>query len=192
MAAPDAQRAAPAWLAAALRGVDRLAVAGGWIAAALLAGLTVLILAEISVRTASNIFPKLPGDVPMAWEISSYMMGGAFAFGLALTLRAGGHVRVALIMAALPKGLARGLESVTCLLGLGLTGFLAWAMIRFTWRNFERGQVSVSSDIPTWIPQSLICLGLSLLALQMLARLVQAVLALPVEDHGLKVASLAE
>jgi hypothetical protein len=39
-----------------------------------------------------------------------------------------------------------------------------------------------------WIPESVIAFGMVLLALQFLARFIQAVLGLPLEDHRIKAA----
>ena len=67
-------------------------------------------------------------------------------------------------------------------------GFLALAMARFAWGAFERGQTSISSDTMLWIPESVVAFGMVLLALQFLARFIQALLGLPLEDHRIKAA----
>ncbi len=79
----------------------------GWLGAACLAALTCLMLAEVLVRALSDIFPWVPADIPVAWEYSSYLMAAAFTFGAAMTLRAGGHIRVTLVLARVtPAGAA--------------------------------------------------------------------------------------
>ena len=60
--------------------------------------LTCLMLAEVAVRALSNIFPWVPADIPVAWEYCSYLMAACFTFGAAMTLRAGGHIRVTLVL----------------------------------------------------------------------------------------------
>jgi len=64
--------------------------------------------------------------------------------------------------------------------------------VRFTWSAFARGQTSISSDTPLWIPESLITFGFLLMAAQFLARLIQAIWGLKLEDPALRVASVAE
>ena len=49
-----------------------------------------------------------------------------------------------------------------------------------------RGQLSTSSDTPLWFPQAVVTFGMLLLTLQFLARAIQAVLGLPLEDHRMK------
>ena len=99
--------AAPAPLRLLLDGIERLGRLDGWIGAACLVTLTLLMLAEITVRALSNFIPWVPADIPVAWEYSSYLMAACFTFGAAMTLRAGGHIRVTLVLGRLaPAGAA--------------------------------------------------------------------------------------
>lgn len=184
--------AAPGALRPVLDAIDRLSRLDGWIAGLCLTALTLLMISEVAVRTLSNVFPAVPASVPGAWEYSSYLMAASFTFGAAMTLRAGGHIRVSLVLARAKPQTRRILEIAAALGGTGLTAFLAYAMVRFTWGAFERGQTSISSDTPLWIPESAVTFGIILLALQFLARLIQAVCGLKLEDTRLRVASVAE
>jgi hypothetical protein len=95
--------AAPAPLRLLLDGIERLGALDGWIGAACLSTLTLLMLAEITVRALSNFIPWVPADIPVAWEYSSYLMAACFTFGAAMTLRAGGHIRVTLVLGRLRR-----------------------------------------------------------------------------------------
>jgi len=184
--------AAPLPLRLLLDGIDRLGRLDGWLGASCLAALTLLMLAEVLVRALSNVFTWVPADIPVAWEYSSYLMAACFTFGAAMTLRAGGHIRVSLILARLPPRRRRLLEGAAALVATVFVGFLAYAMVRFTWGSYTRGQTSISSDTALWIPQAVITFGFILLALQFLARAIQAALGLKLEDEDMKVASVAE
>ena len=188
---PDG-RQAPAWLARLLDSIDRLGMAGGVLAALALTGLTLLILLEIAFRLASRLNPDLPPGMPNAWEFSSYLMGVAFMGGAALTLRAGAHIRVSVLIANVPAAAQRVLECFACTIGLLMSGFLAWSLVLFTWASYVRGQTSMSSDTPIWIPEAAVTLGAVLLALQMLARLLQALWGLPLELPHLKATGASE
>ena len=59
-------------------------------------------------------------------------------------------------------------------------------LAKFAFGAYVRGQVSTSSDTPLWFPQSVVTFGMLLLTLQFLARAIQAVLGLPLEDHRMK------
>jgi len=184
--------AAPLPLRLLLDGIDRLGRLDGWLGAGCLMALTLLMLAEVLVRALSNVFTWVPADIPVAWEYSSYLMAACFTFGAAMTLRAGGHIRVSLILARLSPQARRVLEGAAALIATVFVGFLAYAMVRFTWGSYTRGQTSISSDTALWIPQAVITFGFILLALQFLARAIQAGLGLKLEDEDMKVASVAE
>jgi TRAP-type C4-dicarboxylate transport system permease small subunit len=179
---------APAPVRLLLDAIERLGRLDGWIGAACLVTLTLLMLAEITVRALSNFISWVPADIPVAWEYSSYLMAACFTFGAAMTLRAGGHIRVTLVLGRLQPAARRLLEVAASLVATCFVGFLSIAMARFAWSAYERGQTSISSDTMLWIPEAVIAFGMVLLALQFLARTIQAVLGLPLEDHRIKAA----
>jgi TRAP-type C4-dicarboxylate transport system permease small subunit len=189
-ASPNA--AAPPLLRALLDGIDTLSRLDGWLGAGCLITLTTLMLAEVAVRALSNVFPWVPADIPVAWEYSSYLMAATFTFGAAMTLRAGGHIRVTLVLARVSPAIRRWMETVLAALGVGFCGFLAWAMIYFTWRSFESGQTSVSSGTLVWVPQAFVTFGIVLLTVQFVARFIQAALGLPLEDISMRAGAVAE
>lgn len=184
--------AAPAPVRILLDGIERLGRLDGWLGALCLSLMTLLILAEVTVRALSRVLPFIPGHIPVAWEYGSYLMAASFTFGAAMTLRAGGHIRVNLLLAKIGPALTRVLEVVAAAIGFAFTGFLAFAMFRFALASLERGTTAISSNTPLWIPQLLLCFGIALLALQFLARLLQALLGLPLEDHRMRPATSME
>lgn len=183
---------APPLLRPLLNGIDRLSRLDGWLGAGCLVTLTGLMLAEVLVRALSNIFPWVPADIPVAWEYSSYLMAATFTFGAAMTLRAGGHIRVTLVLARVSPATRRKMETVLAVLGVGFCGYLAWAMAYFTWRSFDSGQTSVSSGTLMWIPQAFVSFGIVLLTIQFVARFFQAALGLPLEDLSMRAGAVAE
>ena len=180
--------AAPAPLRLLLDGIEKLGRLDGWIGAACLVTLTLLMLAEITVRALSNFLPWVPADIPVAWEYSSYLMAACFTFGAAMTLRAGGHIRVTLVLGRLAPPARRLLEIAASLVAALFTGFLSIAMVRFALTAFNAGQTSISSGTMLWIPEGVIAFGMVLLSLQFVARFIQAILGLPLEDHRIKAA----
>ncbi|MGZ3341371.1 MAG: TRAP transporter small permease subunit [Reyranella sp.] len=183
---------APPLLRPLLDGIDRLSRLDGWLGAGCLVTLTGLMLAEVLVRALSNVFPWVPADIPVAWEYSSYLMAATFTFGAAMTLRAGGHIRVTLVLARVSPATRRKMETVLALMGVCFCGYLAWAMAYFTWRSFDSGQTSVSSGTLMWIPQAFVSFGIVLLTIQFVARFFQAALGLPLEDLSMRAGAVAE
>jgi TRAP-type C4-dicarboxylate transport system permease small subunit len=178
--------AAPGPLRILLDGIDRLGRLDGWIGGGCLLLLTLLMLCEVATRFLSNFLPFFPPTISIAWEYSSYLMAASFTFGAAMTLRVGGHIRVVLLLNNVPPLLQRAIEILSAAAGFAFMAFLTSAMAKFAFGAFMRGQVSTSSETPLWFPQAIVTFGMLLLTLQFLARAIQAVLGLPLEDHRMK------
>jgi len=189
-ASPNA--AAPPAVRLLLDVIDRLGRLDGWIGSLCLAALTSLMLAEVAVRALSNVLPGVPGDIPVAWEYSSYLMAATFTFGAAMTLRAGGHIRVSLLTSRLGPGARRVLELALALVGFAFVGFLAAGMVGFTWETWAQGRRSDTSGTLLWLPTAAIAFGMCLLALQLVARAIQAALGLPLEDQRMRAGAPVE
>jgi Tripartite ATP-independent periplasmic transporters, DctQ component len=99
---------------------------------------------------------------------------------------------IELLLRAGQGRLLRPLEVVAALVGVAFSGLLAWSLTRFTLQSYSSGQVSGESLTPLWIPQSALALGAAVLFVQMLLRLVAAVLDKPLEDKSFGVATLPE
>lgn len=175
-----------------LGAIEKLAWIDGWMGAACLVALVCLMLSELSVRFLSNFIAWMPADIPGAWEYCSYLMAACFTFGAAMTLRTGGHIRVNLVFSRVSPAMRRALEVCAAALGTGSVGFLAYAMGKFTWMTHATGQTSASSGTALWPPQAIVTFGILLLALQLLARTVQALQGLPLEDERMKPAASLE
>ncbi|PPQ17631.1 TRAP transporter small permease [Bradyrhizobium sp. AC87j1] len=178
--------AAPAPLRILLDGIDRLGRLDGWIGGGCLLTLTLLMLCEVATRFLSNFLSFFPPTISIAWEYSSYLMAASFTFGAAMTLRVGGHIRVVLLLKNAPVPVQRALEILSAAAGFAFMAFLTSAMAKFAFAAYTRGQVSTSSDTPLWFPEAVVTFGMLLLTLQFLARAIQAVIGLPLEDHRMK------
>lgn len=151
-----------------LRPIDWLSHKAAIVSAACLGSMTVLMLAEVVARNF------LSQSLTFSWEFSGYLMGAAFFFGAAYTLRTGGHVRVSVLSETVPPIVAKVLEYVTTLVGLVVVGFLAYALFDLAQTTFSRGVRSFTPmETPLIIPQGVLVLGALLLFLQMVARLIR-------------------
>jgi TRAP-type C4-dicarboxylate transport system permease small subunit len=122
--------------------------------------------------------------IPVAWEYSSYLMAVTFTFGAALTLRAGGHIRVRLLLSNSSPAVVRILELIVTIISLAFAIFFSTAMGRFASRAYVLDERSLASNTPLWIPESLVAFGAALLTLQLLARLGQLLINEPPEDKS--------
>jgi TRAP-type C4-dicarboxylate transport system permease small subunit len=169
----------------ALLFIDLIARLDGWLGALCLFLLCLLMVAGIVDRTLSNVVSWLPRDIPIAWEYSSYLMAVTFTFGAALTLRAGGHIRVRVLLSNASPAVVKVLEGVSAAAGLAFAAFFAIAMTHFSYQAFLTDERSLASSTPLWIPKAFVAFGAMLLALQLLARLGLLYLGEPVEDKNM-------
>ncbi len=192
MAGASATPPAAGPIAAFQRFVDRLALASAYVAAACLVTMVLLVLAEISFGLLSRVIPSVPSGIRFAWEYSAYLMGAAFMFGGALTLRSGMQIRVELLLRAGHSRFERPLELFSSLIGAAFLGILAWSLAAFTWQSWTSAQVSGDTLTPLWIPQGALTLATTVFALQALARFLSCIARLPLDNDDFKVASASE
>ena len=190
----DASATQPATgpIAAFQRFVDLLALAAAYLAAACLVTMVLLVLLEISVGLLSRVIPAVPSGIRFAWEYSAYLMGAAFMFGGALTLRSGMQIRVELLLRAGQGRFERPLELFSSLVGAVFLGILAWSLGAFTWQSWTSSQVSGDTLTPLWIPQGALALATTIFALQALARFLSCIARQPLDNDAFKVASASE
>ena len=130
----------------------------GYLSAGLLVVLALLIVGNIASRLAGAYVPGLT-------EYSGYAMAGASFLALAYTFRERGHIRVGILLNAL-HGRAHWVVQLWCLLvATGLTGYLAWYLVKMTRVSWKLGDRSEGADaILLWIPQTLVAFGAVVLA----------------------------
>ncbi len=171
---------------------DRLALLAAYLAALCLAGLIALASAEIILALLSRFSARVPAGLGIAWEYSAYLMGIAFLLGSGLTLRAGMHVRVELLLRGAGARYAWACEAISALIGSAFSVILAWTLTAFALQSHGAGQVSGDSATPLWIPQAALAFGATVLAVQMLLRLAACILGRELERATLGAATLPE
>jgi TRAP-type C4-dicarboxylate transport system permease small subunit len=96
-------------------------------------------------------------------------------------------VRVSLLSATVPPGVAKAIEYLATAFALGITLFLAYALVVFAWQSGVTGRTSPTIDeTPLVIPQGVMAFGASLLALQMAVRLLRLIVGEPPEDEAVR------
>lgn len=145
--------------------VDRLTRAGAAMAAAVVAAMLGHILLEIVLRAVFDT------STYVLDEFVGYGVAASTFLGLGYTLEHGGLIRVNLLLARIRRRALRQLTELLCV--LACFGVFAMVWLNF-WnsiaRNWSRGAVSETvAQVPMWIPEGLVLLGLTIFLLQLLA-----------------------
>lgn len=165
----------------ALRGLRRLLdflyLAAGILAALCLIAILLLIVAQMIARWTGEIFPG-------AANYAGYAMAAASFFAFANALNRGAHIRVSLVLNAVPKAFRRILE-VWC---FGIATVVMWYFTYyaywFTYWSWKFNEISQAQDAtPMWIPQSVMVIGGGILALALTDHLVHVTFR---GDHRIK------
>lgn len=148
--------------------LETLSDAAGALAAAATLGLTVMVAAGVAARRVFNA-PFL-----FVEEVSGYAVLAIVFLGLAHTMKAGGHVRVEVVLERV-----RG-RTATVLQGACVVLAWVWAVVFlggmiYQLREFWTQRVLSFAYLqtPLWIPASLMVVGAALLVLQCLALLLK-------------------
>lgn len=162
-----------------MRGLlDRLYAAGFVLAAMALVAIALLVLVQVLGRVIDKTMLALGQDplgiaITSLSELGGYLFVGAVFLALAGTLRAGGHVRVTLLIHSVPAGVARGLSAASLVLALGLCGFALYSAGVQAWDSWAFNAVSFGmAKFPLWVPQAVMVLGLALLFVALLDELI--------------------
>ena len=139
--------------------LDMLYRAGSILAALSLVAILFLIVVQMMARWTGEVFPGAP-------EYAGYAMAAASLLAFANALNRGAHIRVSILLNAVPARMRWALE-IWC---FGLAAAIAWYFTYFaywfTYWSWKFNEVSQSQDAtPLWIPQSVMIIGGGILAL---------------------------
>ena len=132
----------------------------------------VFILALASLGIAQVVMRGVFG-APIMGYIHIVEQGTAFfAFlGLAYTQRTGGHIRMELVLQALPRPVLWPVEALNTLFAIVIVALL----LPGAWQHFQRsytiGDSTMSIGLPTWPTRLLVALALGLLLIRLLVQL---------------------
>lgn len=143
--------------------VDRLFLATGYFAGALFTLLAFFITYDVLARKWGHVL-GLP-TTRVTDEISGYIMALAVTWGFAYTLSTEGHVRIDVLLPYFSERLRRVMD----FLAMWSTGFLAclfawkvWLLVVDSWETGMRSSTYLLT--PMWIPQGILGIGFTLLA----------------------------
>ena len=139
--------------------LDFIYLASGALAAVSLVAILLLIVVQMVARWTGEVFPG-------AASYAGYAMAAASFLAFANALNRGAHIRVSVLLNALPAGPKRLLE-IWC---FGLAAAIAWYFTYyaywFVYWSWKFNEVSQSQDATSlWIPQSVMVVGGGILAI---------------------------
>jgi TRAP-type C4-dicarboxylate transport system permease small subunit len=150
--------------------LDFLYLAAGVLAALCLIGILSLIVAQMVARWTGEIFPGAP-------DYAGYAMAAASFLAFANALNRGAHIRVSILLNAVPAGAKRVLEVWCFALASAIAWYFTYYAYWFVYWSWKFKEVSQGQDaIHLWIPQSVMVVGGALLALALTDNLIQVLI----------------
>jgi TRAP-type C4-dicarboxylate transport system permease small subunit len=143
-----------------------LALAG----CAILFAMMLLIVADVTLRNLA--IPGLPRGLAWSNEISELMLYLLTMCVAPWLLRQGQHIRVDIVLQAIPKRLAWNLEWVGDTIGLVCCLFMAWYGTHAAWASYTAGALNIKTLFtPEWWSLAPLPIVFVLLAIEMLFRM---------------------
>lgn len=148
----------------------KLLEAFAFLACALVLGMTLMICADVLLRNVRVI----PGMVGLEWsnEISEGMLYIITMLTAPWLLRRGQHIRVDIVLRAVPKKVGWVFEWLVDVLGLACCLAIAYYGARAALASFQAGSISIKTLVtPEWWLLSVLPVAFLALSLEMLFRM---------------------
>jgi TRAP-type C4-dicarboxylate transport system permease small subunit len=139
-------------------------------ACALILGMTLMICADVLLRNVRVV----PGVAGLAWanEISETMLFLITLLTAPWLLRRGQHIRVDIVLRAVPPRVGWLFEWAVDLLGLGCCAIIAWYSARATLHSYSAGSLSIKTLVtPEWWLLTVLPIAFTALTVEMLFRM---------------------
>ena len=156
---------------------DKLYRLGAWGAAACMVAICALIALQVTFRLVDALLilvglSRLGLSITGVSEMASYLLVGATFLGLAYTFVHHAHIRVTLLISRLPSVIRVWFEVFGLLIAVVISLLLAYGLVGLARESLQYNDVSSGFlSIPLWIPQSVLVVGVGLLALALLEAL---------------------
>lgn len=135
-----------------------------------------VILIGAVILNFANIVGRYFFDAPVEWaeEVMLFLMVGIVFFGAVPVAAEGRHIKMDILVNLLPRGGRRAFEILGGVIEIAVALIIVWIGIPVIEQLYDFDQRSQAANMPLFIPQALIPIGLALLALATAARLVSA------------------
>lgn len=150
--------------------LDGLYLLSGILAALCLIAILTLIVAQMIARWTGEIFPGAP-------NYAGYAMAAASFLAFASALNRGAHIRVSILLNAVPPGPKRLLEIWCFALGAAIAAYFTYYAYWFVYWSWKFREVSQGQDaMLMWIPQSVMVIGGGMLTLCLIDNLLHVLI----------------
>lgn len=150
-------------------GLDFLYLAAGVLAALCLIAILGLIVVQMLARWTGEVFPGAP-------DYAGYAMAAASFLAFANALNRGSHIRVSILLNAVPEGFRRVLEIWCFGIGTAVMWYFTYYAYRFVYWSWKFNDVSQGQDrTPLWMPQSVMLFGGVVLAIALTDHLIHVI-----------------
>ena len=139
-------------------------------ACALLFAMMLMISADVLLRNIP--VPGLPRGLAWSNEVSEMMLYLLTMLAAPYLLRQGQHIRVDILLRAIPKPLAWVSEWIADVLGLLCCLFMVWYGVRVAYKSFADGSMAIKTLVtPEWWSLAPLPVAFALLAIEMVFRM---------------------
>lgn len=150
------------------RFLSGLAMAGCLILLAMM----LVIVADVALRNIA--IPGMPGSLPWSNEVSELMLYLITMLVAPWLLRQGQHIRVDVVLQAIPPRLAWFFEWIGDLIGLACCLVIAWFATQAAWSSYTSGALNIKTLVtPEWWSLLPLPVVFVLLAVEMVFRMVR-------------------
>ncbi|MDX3906801.1 MAG: TRAP transporter small permease [Pigmentiphaga sp.] len=140
------------------------------IGCALLLAMMFIIVADVLLRNVP--IPGLPRGLAWSNEVSEAMLYLITLCVAPWLLRQGQHIRVDILLQAIPRRLAWALEWVGDTIGLGCCLVIAWYAAQSAWASYQSGSLNIRTLVtPEWWLMAPLPVVFVLLSVEMLFRM---------------------
>lgn len=161
------------------RALDGLYKASGLLAALFLILICAVVVGQVTLNIIDRLASLVTGSaiglvIPGYSSYAGVFLAAASFFALAYTFRHGGHIRVSLVLQALPPGARRGCDIAGTAIAAVFAGYFTWYMGALAVESLSFGDVTPGIvPIPLWLPQAAMTAGLAVLTIALMDDLVR-------------------
>jgi TRAP-type C4-dicarboxylate transport system permease small subunit len=158
--------------------LDTLYRISGFLAVVFLAAICIIVMGQVILNIINVIGGAVTGTafglvIPSYAEFAGFFLAAGSFFALAPTLKAGGHIRVSLVIQKMSPKTRHIAEIWSLLIASSLVAYFTYNMWMLIYESYEFGDMSTGMiPVEIWIPQVPLGVGLTILLIALVDELV--------------------